>query len=61
MFHEFNVKPTLMRLDNHYYTIYCIWLNFIFNGIGPFIMLIILNTLMLIKLKQITSENDSVR
>ena len=58
--YEYSVSPTLMRLNNHYYTIYCIWLNFIFNGIGPFVLLITLNTLMLIRLKQMTEENDSV-
>jgi hypothetical protein len=59
--YEYSVTPTLMRVNNHYYTIYCIWLNFIFNGIGPFVMLITLNTLMLIKLKKITSESDPVK
>ena len=58
--YKYSIVPTLMRLNNHYYTIYCIWLNFIFNGMGPFIVLITLNSLMLIQLKKMTAENDQV-
>ena len=60
LIYKYSIVPTLMRMNNHYYTIYCIWLNFIFNGMGPFIVLITLNTLMLIKLKKMTSENEQV-
>jgi hypothetical protein len=58
--YKYSIVPTVMRLNNHYYTIYCIWLNFIFNGMGPFIVLITLNTLMLIELKKMTAENEQV-
>ena len=36
-----------MRVDPYYYSIYNIWMNFIFMGLGPFVVLISLNGLTL--------------
>jgi hypothetical protein len=35
------------------------WLNFILMGVGPYILLITLNTLMLLKLKEMARERES--
>ncbi len=48
----YSISPTSMRMNRSYYTVYCIWLNILLNGIGPFVLLITLNTLMLIKIKK---------
>ena len=45
--YEFSIEPTEMRVNSYYITIYCIWMNFIFMGLGPFILLIVLNALTL--------------
>ena len=34
------------------------WLNFILMGVGPYVILITLNTLMLLKLKEIAKERE---
>jgi hypothetical protein len=34
------------------------WLNFILMGVGPYILLITLNTLMLLKLKEMARERE---
>ena len=36
-----------MRINPYYYSIYNVWMNFIFMGIGPFVVLISLNGLTL--------------
>ena len=36
-----------MRIDPYYFSIYNIWMNFIFMGLGPFVVLISLNSLTL--------------
>ena len=41
------VDATEMRVDPYYYSIYNIWMNFIFMGLGPFVVLISLNGLTL--------------
>jgi hypothetical protein len=37
------------------------WLNFILMGVGPYVLLITLNTLMLLKLKEIALERENER
>ena len=37
------IEPTSMRVNQYYIQIYCIWMNFVFMGLGPFVMLIVLN------------------
>ena len=44
---EYGITPTVMRMDPYYIKIYCMWLNFLLMGLGPFLLLIILNTLTL--------------
>ena len=39
-----SIVPTQLRQNPCYYQIYIVWLNIIFNGIVPFLALIILNT-----------------
>merc|ERR1712141_581565 len=36
-----------MRMNPYYVKIYCMWLNFLLMGLGPFLLLIVLNTLTL--------------
>jgi len=60
----YRMAPTSLMLNLQYYQIYLVWLNFIFNGLIPFLVLIVLNLLMLKKLKTQTysgveiSRND---
>ena len=39
----YDVGASPMRLNEYYIKIYCIWMNFIFMGLVPFVALIILN------------------
>ena len=48
---DYGIEATTMRMNQAYYNIYCMWLNFLFMGLGPFILLITLNSLMLHRLK----------
>ena len=41
------VDATEMRINPYYFSIYNIWMNFIFMGLGPFVVLISLNGLTL--------------
>eukprot|EP00093_Oithona_nana_P008765 08765.XXX_270950_269375_1 [CDS] Oithona nana genome sequencing. len=41
--HGYDVEASPMRLNEYYITIYCIWMNFLFMGLVPFLALIILN------------------
>ena len=52
----FGITPTLMRLDPYYVKIYCMWLNFLLMGLGPFVVLITLNTLTLRELKTMAQQ-----
>lgn len=54
----FGIIPTDMRLNHYYYMIYCMWLNFILMGVGPFVLLMTLNTLMVLKLKEMAEESE---
>ena len=48
-----------MRLNEYYIKIYCIWMNFIFMGLIPFVALIILNAQTLWSLQ--VSKNISIK
>ena len=39
------LRPTELRLDEWYIRIYILWMNFVLQIIGPFILLIVLNVL----------------
>ena len=41
------IDATAMRVNPYYFSIYNIWMNFIFMGLGPFVVLISLNGLTL--------------
>ena len=56
---EFSIEPTTMRENDYYIIIYCIWMNFIFMGLGPFVLLIVLNALTLKSLVGNVSGNGS--
>ena len=56
--YEYSIDPTDMRLNTYYYMIYCMWMNFFFMGLGPFVVLITLNTWILIKLKEMAKERE---
>ncbi len=44
---NYTIEPSAMRVNEVYIKVYCIWMNFIFMGLGPFCMLIGLNALTL--------------
>ena len=48
----------LQNLNKTFLKVYCMWLNFILMGVGPYVILITLNTLMLLKLKEIAKERE---
>lgn len=37
------LQPTKLRLNSYYFTIYILWMNLIFNILGPFVALAVLN------------------
>ena len=39
----YDVDAAAFRLNEYYIKIYCIWMNFIFMGLIPFVALILLN------------------
>ena len=55
---KYGIVPTMMRLNPYYYRIYCVWLNLLLMGLGPFLLLIILNTL---TLRELTISAMSVQ
>jgi hypothetical protein len=40
----YDVAASSMRLNKYYITTYCIWMNFVFMGLIPFVALILLNS-----------------
>ena len=55
---KYSIVPTEMRLNAYYYRIYCVWLNLLLMGLGPFLLLIILNAL---TLRELTLNAMSVQ
>lgn len=53
----YKVEPRALRLDPTYIRVYCIWMNFVFMGLGPFLVLITLNALILRSL--ITQQSET--
>ena len=41
----YDIQATAMRLDQYYYKIYLMWMNFFLMGLGPFVILVVLNAL----------------
>ena len=41
--YNLRLQPTKLRLDSMYITIYILWMNLIFNILGPFVVLAVLN------------------
>ena len=39
----YRLEPTDVRTDPYYITIYILWMNLIFNILGPFVVLAVLN------------------
>eukprot|EP00093_Oithona_nana_P010296 10296.XXX_11224_14252_1 [CDS] Oithona nana genome sequencing. len=46
------LQPTKLRLDSMYITIYILWMNLIFNILGPFLLLATLNHIVYKKIKE---------
>ena len=44
------LQPTKLRLDSMYITIYILWMNLIFNILGPFLLLATLNHIVSMKI-----------
>ena len=43
----YDIQPRAFRVNTVYFKVYCIWMNFIFMGLIPFVLLIVLNSLTL--------------
>ena len=57
---SYTIDATELRLNQAYYIVYTIWMNFIFMGLLPFLLLIVLNGLTLNRLvKQIRYMNKA--
>ena len=54
--YKYKVELTMMRKNKYYYSIYIIGLNFVFNGLIPFTILITLNSLLYYRMKSIVSS-----
>ena len=48
---------TSLRQSRHYYQAK-VWMNLIMMGIGPFLLLVVLNVLILIQLREMSMENN---
>ena len=44
-FYRYYLHTSPMRLNSLYVQVYAVYMNFIFNGVGPFSLLIVLNIL----------------
>ena len=44
----FILTPTKLRIDSMYITIYILWMNLIFNILGPFVILAVLNHMVIL-------------
>ena len=51
-------RPTEMRINRIYVELYCGWMNFFVHNLLPYVLLIVLNTLILKELEQF-SRGDS--
>ena len=56
--YDYKVELTPLRKNKYYYTIYIIGLNFVFNGLVPFSLIIVLNTLLYKELKVIVTDSS---
>jgi len=54
--YNYSMELTVMRMNKYYYSIYIIGLNFVVHGLIPFVIIITLNTLTYIELKEIESK-----
>jgi len=57
---EYKIELTLLRIDKYYYIIYIIALNFVFNGLLPFSLIIIMNILLYKELKTKSNTGPKV-
>ena len=48
---QYEVELSMLRKNKYYYTIYIVGLNFVFNGILPFSLIIVMNALLYKQLK----------
>ena len=55
---QYKVELTVLRKNKYYYTIYIIGLNFVFNGLIPFSLIITMNTLLYSQLKIIVNSQS---
>jgi hypothetical protein len=57
--YNYEIQLTSMRKNKYYYSVYIIGLNLFVNGLIPFALLIILNTLLYKQLKLIVSDTST--
>ena len=58
MYPHYAWNLTDLRTNHYYYHIYKIWLNFLLMSLGPFIILVVLNALMLRELIKLAKDNN---
>ena len=54
-----SLAPTPLRSNTFYYQLIT-WLNLVFMGLGPFLLLITLNVLILLKLREMSRESVTI-
>ena len=60
-FHRYYLHTSSMRLNSLYVQVYAVYMNFIFNGVGPFSLLIVLNILIVKDLQKSEQTRSSNR
>ena len=60
-FYRYYLHTSAMRLNSLYVQVYAVYMNFIFNGVGPFSLLIVLNILIVKDIQKSEQTRSSNR
>ena len=55
---KYDIAATDLRLNGYYYKIYLMWMNFLLMGLGPFVVLVVLNALSVRELIVLSGGNN---
>ena len=55
---EYDIAATDLRLNSYYYKVYLMWMNFLLMGLGPFVVLVVLNALSVRELIVLSGGNN---
>ena len=55
---RYDIAATDLRLNGYYYKIYLMWMNFLLMGLGPFVVLVVLNALSVRELIVLSGGNN---